>query len=110
MADPRLKTLRIKTGVVKRTYKETISYQTEAVKIQEKIEKMQKDGEDLFYVKKQDQLLQEANSVVVDCQKRLNTAFADLSSLVENEVELEEAEEYIAAKAILVEAKPHVTA
>ncbi|KAA0184576.1 hypothetical protein HAZT_HAZT007660 [Hyalella azteca] len=44
MADPRLKSLRIKTGVLKRTYKETISYQNEAAKIQEKIKKMQEDG------------------------------------------------------------------
>lgn len=39
-----------------------------------------------MYIKKQDLLLQESNSVVVDCQKRLNAAFADLSTLVENEV------------------------
>lgn len=44
MADPRIKTLRIKAGVLKRTYKETLSYQAEAVKIQEKIKKMQDDG------------------------------------------------------------------
>ena len=44
MADPRIKTLRIKTGVLKRTCKETISYQKDATKIEEKIKKMQEDG------------------------------------------------------------------
>ncbi|XP_018025206.1 tubulin-specific chaperone A-like [Hyalella azteca] len=110
MADPRLKSLRIKTGVLKRTYKETISYQNEAAKIQEKIKKMQEDGEDVFYVKKQDGLLQETQSVIVDCQRRLNIAYADVSKLVQDETELEEAEEYIAAKAALEEAKALATA
>ncbi|KAF2362063.1 Tubulin binding cofactor A [Trinorchestia longiramus] len=109
MADPRLKSLRIKTGVLKRTYKETISYQNEATTIQEKIKKMQEDGEDVYYIKKQDGLLQETQSVVVDCQKRLNAAFADVSKLVQEETELEEAEEYIAAKAALEDSKQLVS-
>ena len=48
MADPRIKQLRIKTGVVKRTYKEMISYQKEAEQIQEKIKKMQENGRVTF--------------------------------------------------------------
>ena len=49
-------------------------------------------GEDVYLVKKQDGLLQEANSVVTDCQRRLNTAFGKLTALVEGEVSSELAE------------------
>ena len=48
MADPRIKQLRIKTGVLKRSYKEKISYEKEAEQIQEKIKKMQEDGMKFF--------------------------------------------------------------
>lgn len=44
MADPRIRQLRIKTGVVKRCCKEKISYEKEAEQIQEKIKKMQEEG------------------------------------------------------------------
>ncbi|XP_068239659.1 tubulin-specific chaperone A [Palaemon carinicauda] len=86
MADPRLKQLRIKTGVVKRSCKEKISYEKEAEQIQEKISKMQEEGQEVYYIKKQDQLLQETQNVISDCQKRLNTAYQDLKALVEAEV------------------------
>jgi hypothetical protein len=45
--DPtRVKALRIKTGVVKRTGKEKIMYRKEADKEREKVEKMKKEGKD----------------------------------------------------------------
>ncbi|XP_076067793.1 tubulin binding cofactor A [Oratosquilla oratoria] len=109
MADPRVKQLRIKTGVVKRVCKEKGMYEKEAEQIQEKIKKMQDEGQELYYIKKQDQLLQETLTVIPDCQKRLNNAYQDLKALVENEVELEEVEEYQAAKTVLEEVASHVT-
>ncbi|XP_066961310.1 tubulin-specific chaperone A [Macrobrachium rosenbergii] len=110
MADPRIKQLRIKTGVLKRTCKEKISYEKEAEQIQEKIKKMQEEGQDVYYIKKQDQLLQETQTVIPDCQKRLNAAYQDLKALVEAETELEEAEEYQAAKTAVEESESHITA
>ncbi|KAK7082919.1 hypothetical protein SK128_011441 [Halocaridina rubra] len=110
MADPRIKQFRIKTGVLKRTCKEKISYEKEAEQIQEKIAKMQEEGQDVYYIKKQDQLLQETLTVIPDCQKRLNAAYHDLKALVDTETELEEAEEYQAAKVTVEESAGHITA
>jgi len=50
MSDPRLKTIRINTGVLKRVCKETQSYQKEVLDIQAKIQKMQAEGEDVWCV------------------------------------------------------------
>jgi len=110
MADPRLKTIRINTGVLKRVCKETQSYQKEVFDIQDKIQKMQAEGEDVYLIKKQDGLLQEAGSVVADCQRRLNQAFGKLTALVEGEQDLSESEEYQNAVAVIDESRPHITA
>lgn len=45
MADPRIKTLKIKTGVVKRLTKEKLMYILETEQQQEKVEKLKKAGE-----------------------------------------------------------------
>jgi len=45
MADPRIKTLKIKTGVVKRLTKEKLMYIQETEQQQEKVEKLKKAGE-----------------------------------------------------------------
>jgi len=45
MADPRIKTLKIKTGVVKRLTKEKLMYIQETDQQQEKVEKLKKAGE-----------------------------------------------------------------
>lgn len=110
MADPRIKQLRIKTGVLKRCCKETISYKKEADQIQEKIKKMQEEGQEVYYIKKQDLLLQETQNVITDCQKRLNNAYQDLKGLVDAEKELEEAEEYRAATVVITDTSAHITA
>lgn len=44
MADPRIKTLKIKTGVVKRLTKEKLMYIQETDQQQEKVEKLKKAG------------------------------------------------------------------
>ncbi|XP_071540482.1 tubulin-specific chaperone A [Panulirus ornatus] len=110
MADPRIKQLRIKTGVLKRCCKEKISYEKEAEQIQDKIKKMQEEGQEVYYIKKQDLLLQETQNVIPDCQKRLNAAYQDLKAIVDAETELEEAEEYQAAKTTIEDCSAHITA
>ena len=51
--DPaKIKALRIKTGVVKRTGKEKVMYRKEADKEKEKIEQMKRDGKDEADIKK----------------------------------------------------------
>lgn len=49
MADPRIKTLKIKTGVVKRLTKEKLMYIKETDQQLEKVEKLKQSGELLNY-------------------------------------------------------------
>ena len=46
MSDPRLKQIKIKTGVLKRVGKEKLSYRKEADQQKAKIEKMKEDNRD----------------------------------------------------------------
>ena len=50
--DPRIRQLKIKTGVLKRSGKEKLSYQKEADQQKAKIEKMKAEGRDEYEVKK----------------------------------------------------------
>ncbi len=50
--DPRIKALKIKTGVVKRTGKEKVSYRTEADQQKKKLDQMKADGKDEADIKK----------------------------------------------------------
>ena len=45
MADPRVRTLKIKTGIVKRLTKEKISYEQESDQQKKHIERMRTEGE-----------------------------------------------------------------
>lgn len=110
MADPRIKEIRIKTGIVKRVGKEITMYQKEAQQIKDKIKKMQDEGQEVYYIKKQDGLLQETLSVIPDCQKRFDNAYIELKALLEAETELEEDEIYQAAKLQIEESASILTA
>jgi len=110
MADPRIKEIRIKTGVVKRCGKEILMYQKEADQIKEKIKKMQAEGQDVYMIQKQDGLLQETLNVIPDCQKRFKTNYEELKALVDAETELAEDEVYKAAQAQLEESGSLLTA
>ncbi|KAM6976203.1 tubulin-specific chaperone A [Tautogolabrus adspersus] len=101
MADPRIRQIKIKTGIVKRLAKEEISYKNEAKQQEEKVERMKAhDGED-YAIKKQLEVLQESRMMVPDCHRRLAVAHADLIQLLETEEDLCEAEEYKEARNIL---------
>ena len=45
MSDPRIRTLKIKTGVVKRLAREKIMYEKEAAQQRERIQKLKEQGE-----------------------------------------------------------------
>ena len=62
MADPRLKKLRISTGVVKRCGKEKLSYRKEADMQKDKIEKMKAEGKEEAEVKKMNEVSHEVGS------------------------------------------------
>ena len=55
--DPRLKKLRIQTGVVKRCGKEKLSYRKEADMQKDKIEKMETEGKDEADIKKMTEVI-----------------------------------------------------
>ena len=51
MSDPRIRTLKIKTGVVKRLAKEKVTYEKEAAQQRERIQKLKEQGEVIFSYK-----------------------------------------------------------
>uniref|UniRef100_A0A8C5S8E2 Tubulin-specific chaperone A n=1 Tax=Laticauda laticaudata TaxID=8630 RepID=A0A8C5S8E2_LATLA len=82
MADPRVRQIKIKTGVVKRLAKEKVMYEKEAKQQEEKIEKMKAEDGDNYAIKKQTEILQESRMMIPDCQRRLEAAHSDLVQLL----------------------------
>lgn len=105
MADPRLKTLKIKTGVVRRLAKEKVIYELEAVQQRARIEKFKKEGKDEYDIRKQEEVLQESLMMVPDCQRRLAKAIEELQNIVENELDLKELEDYQTAVKVIDDGK-----
>lgn len=108
MADPRLKTLKIKTGIVKRLAKEKVMYEKEADNQRNRIEKLKTEGKDEYDIRKQEEVLQESLMMVPDCQRRLLKAYEELNSILNSELDLKEQEDYLAAKKVLEDAKPQL--
>lgn len=110
--DPlKVKALRIKTGVVKRTGKEKVMYRREADKEKEKIEKMKAEGKDEADIKKMTEVMQESLMMIPDSHRRLEKAYAELKALVDaEEAEMAEAKEFQEAKAVLAEADEQLKA
>lgn len=105
MADPRIRQLKIKTGVVKRLTKEKVVYEKEVDEQRAYIEKLKRDGKDEYDIRKQEEVLQEALMMVPDCQRRLVKAFDDLKNIVDNEKDLKNTEDFGIATKILEEAQ-----
>uniref|UniRef100_A0A1A7WNI5 Tubulin-specific chaperone A n=1 Tax=Iconisemion striatum TaxID=60296 RepID=A0A1A7WNI5_9TELE len=99
MADPRVRQIKIKTGIVKRLAKEEVSYIDEAKKQEEKVERLKAEAGDEYVIKKQMEVLQESRMMIPDCHRRLAVAHADLLQLLEEtEQDLGESEEYNEAR------------
>ncbi|XP_070165861.1 tubulin-specific chaperone A-like [Polyergus mexicanus] len=105
MSDPRLRILKIKTGVVKRLAKEKITYEKEATQQRERIQKLKEQDKDGYDIKKQEEVLQESLMMVPDCQRRLVKAFEELKNILDTEQDLKEVESYIEAEKVLQEAE-----
>ncbi|XP_076181908.1 tubulin-specific chaperone A-like [Ptiloglossa arizonensis] len=105
MSDPRIRTLKIKTGVVKRLAKEKVTYEKEAAQQRERIQKLKDQDKDGYDIKKQEEVLQESLMMVPDCQRRLVKAFEELKKILETEQDLKEVEDYIEAEKVLQEAE-----
>ena len=83
MTDPRLKQMRIKTGVVRRLSKERLSYKKEAEQQLARIEKMKSEGRDEYDIMKMGLVLQESLGMIPHCHRRLVAAHDDLADIVE---------------------------
>lgn len=108
MADPRIRVIKIKTGVVRRVAKEKVVYEREVEEQREKIKKLKQEGKDEYDIRKQEEVLQECLMMIPECKRRLAKAFEDLDNIVNNEQDLTETEEYTSAKTVLNEAKVHL--
>ncbi|XP_035723299.1 tubulin-specific chaperone A-like [Vespa mandarinia] len=105
MSDPRIRTLKIKTGVVKRLAKEKVTYEKEAAQQRQRIQQLKEQDKDGYDIKKQEEVLQESLMMVPDCQRRLVKAFEELKGILDTEQDLKEAEDYIEAEKVLQEAE-----
>eukprot|EP01135_Chromosphaera_perkinsii_P005488 Nk52_evm37s352 gene=Nk52_evmTU37s352 len=83
MVDEVQRTLKIKTGVVKRLAKELTMYGKEADNQRARIEKMRTEGKDEYDIKKQHEVLQETLDMLPDVKKRLDAAEVELRKIVE---------------------------
>ncbi|XP_003389273.1 PREDICTED: tubulin-specific chaperone A-like [Amphimedon queenslandica] len=102
MADvKRVRTIKIKTGVVKRLSKEKNMYIKEAEKQEEKIQKMTEEGRDEYDIRKQKEVLAESHSMIPDIERQLEMAHNELSKLLETETDLADTEEYKVATELL---------
>ncbi|XP_075146203.1 tubulin binding cofactor A [Haematobia irritans] len=105
MADPRLRQLTIKTGVVKRLTKERTVYEKEVLTERKRLEKFKTEGADDHVLNKQEEVIQECLMMIPDALRRLTKEAEVLEKFLEDEKELEESKEYQAASQVLAEAK-----
>jgi len=105
MADPRIRTLKIKTGVVKRIAKEKLTYEKEAETQKQRIHRLKAEGKDEYVLRKEEEVLQESLMMVPDCQRRLVKAYDELKGIIESEQDLKDTEDYHVALAVMQEAK-----
>lgn len=70
MADPRLRQITIKTGVVRRLTKEKVVYRREVEQQKSRIERLRGEGKDDHVMRKEDEILQEALMMVPDSHRR----------------------------------------
>eukprot|EP00741_Cyanophora_paradoxa_P006396 tig00001001_g6200.t1 len=108
MSDPK-KTLKLKVGIAKRTFKEMQGYEKEREKQQAKIDRMKADNLDPADIKKQEEVLSETLAMIPDVRKRLEAAMKEVQQLMkdaESDENLMASEEYKAGQEIIVEALP----
>ena len=70
MADPRLRQIFIKTGVVRRYAKEKVSYEKETVREKERMQKFRDENRDIHDIRKQEEVIQESLMMIPECQRR----------------------------------------
>ncbi|EDV92757.1 tubulin-specific chaperone A [Drosophila grimshawi] len=105
MADPRIRQLVIKTGVVKRLSKEKTVYEREVNTEMARLEKLKNDSSDEHVLRKQQEVIQECEMMIPDSKRRLQKEFEVLQKYLQDELDLKETDAYIKASEVLAEAK-----
>ncbi|KAF5272898.1 hypothetical protein FQA39_LY07664 [Lamprigera yunnana] len=85
--------------------KEKVVYEKEAEQQRVRIEKFKQEGKDEYDIRKQEEVLQESLMMIPDCQRMLAKAIQELKTIVDNELDLKELEDYQTAIKIIEEAK-----
>ncbi|XP_069137838.1 tubulin-specific chaperone A-like [Argopecten irradians] len=106
IADPKMKQLKIKTGVVKRITKEKFMYEKESQKEADKVEKMKAEGKDEYDIRKQQEVQEESQQMVPETMGRLRKGLQDLEAHMKQvEGDLKETDEYKLAVTVCEEAR-----
>ncbi|XP_011210173.2 tubulin-specific chaperone A [Bactrocera dorsalis] len=105
MADPRLRQLTIKTGVVKRLTKEKTVCEKEVVTEQNRLERFKGEGADEHVLKKQEEVIAECLMMLPDTLRRLRKELETLEKFLSEEEELKETKEYETAIQVVNDAK-----
>nr|AHG99262.1 beta-tubulin cofactor A [Euplotes focardii] len=85
------RSIKIKTGVLKRSVKDFTYFREEAKQLEEKVDKLKADEVDEYDINKQTQVMQESLDLLPDCKNKIESALEDLKGLVED---YEDTEEY----------------
>eukprot|EP00039_Didymoeca_costata_P028477 m.21179 g.21179 ORF g.21179 m.21179 type:complete len:110 (-) comp7065_c0_seq1:1173-1502(-) len=101
MSDPRIRQLKLKTGVLKRYGKDREYNMKEKAAQEKRIEKFKEEGRDEYDIKKQHEVLEECLMMIPETQKKLAEAHKELAGLLETEKDLIDSEEYKAAAKML---------
>ncbi|WPT14285.1 Tubulin-specific chaperone A [Picochlorum sp. SENEW3] len=99
-----LRSITIKTGIVRRLAKELNMYRDEEKKEKEKVQKMKESGADPYDIKYAvgaESIMNESSAMVPDTEQRLKVAIKDLTSCLEENQSLEKTDEFQAATEIL---------
>ncbi|CAF4121457.1 unnamed protein product [Adineta steineri] len=80
----KLKDLKIKTGVAKRTWKEYLSYKKEYDNEKRKVEKMTTEGRDEYDVKKANEVLKETESMISHTKSTFIKAWKEFENVYVN--------------------------
>ncbi|KAM8704924.1 hypothetical protein ACLKA7_009390 [Drosophila subpalustris] len=97
MADPRIRQLVIKTGVVKRLSKEKTVYEKEVNTELARLDKFKSNGADDHVLRKQEEVIQECQMMIPDSKRRLQKEYDVLEKYLQDEQDLKETEAYTKA-------------
>ncbi|XP_060592921.1 tubulin-specific chaperone A-like [Ruditapes philippinarum] len=104
-ADPRVKKIKIQTGVVKRITKEKGYYEQEVIREEQRYEKKKSDGGDDHDLRKQTEVINETKAMIPDTKSRLLKSCGELKNMLESEKDLDGTDDYKAAQNAVEEAE-----